>query len=593
MKRFIIGSVLIITLFTACNTFEETPAHIVSLKKVLIADVKKLIDQESYLEAVQYLSRLQRESTEVSKDELADLQKEARDGIIKKFRQAVENKDFSLALCFFLSLKSISALDEVKDWNENELRLKLAETSLKNGNEQLALLEYMQVLHNPSLEAKGYKRLLALAAGNNNIAAIRRIISVMRAGDYPVPRKYIDLTKQATPISTMVEGTVTIWVNRGVKLDKGVGRPNIVLGSGFFVDKRGYIMTNYHVIASEVDPEYEGYSRCYIILSDNRDQKIPAKVVAYDKLLDLALLKAEITPKYVFSTIDDNTISTGQKITVIGSPVGLENTVTAGIVSSTARRIMQVGSAIQIDAPVNFGNSGGPVISEDGNLIGVVFAGLEEFEGLNFALPAKWINKMLGRLFGGEQAVHMWAGIALKETQNGLEVIYVMPGDPAFQAGIRTGDIIDKVNDREYTNIVDIQSLFLSYEHPALISFSVKRNEHLITIPVCLEKRPFIPLETALDRDIKVNLLYPLFGMKLEKVGTYLWETHYQVERVLEGSAAEEIGLSQLDSVYIRGWAFDPKNKIVQVQILAKRRKKGFLEAIVYLPAFLKTNYFI
>ncbi len=593
MKRLIIACVIIIFIYFGCNTFEATPTQTIPLEKVFIADVKELINKESYLEAVQYLSRLERESHEVSAQDIASLKQSALDGIKTKFYQAVQNQDFSFALSYFLSLRNISETNLITDWSEADLRLKLAENSLKKGNEQLALLQYLAVLNHPALGVKDFRNLLQLAQNSGNSLALRKIINAMRNRHFSVPATYIEKLKKVTPISTMVGGTVTIWVNRGVKLEKGVGRPDIIIGSGFFIDKRGYILTNYHVISSEVDPEYEGYSRCYILLSENQDQKIPVKVVSYDKLFDLALLKAEITPSYVFSTIDDEDMSAGQKITVIGSPVGLENTVTAGIISTTGRRILQLGDAIQIDAPVNFGNSGGPVIGEDGRLVGLVFAGLEEFEGLNFALPSKWINKALNGLFSGDQVFHLWTGIALKETPQGLEVIYVMPGSPAFEAGIRLGDIINKVNGREYKKIVNIQSLFLNYEQPALVTLTLIRNDTVHEIPVCLQKRPYIPLEAAMDRDLKVNLLYPLYGIKLEKIGTYLWETHYQVERVLEGSVAEEIGLSEYDSVYIRGWEFDQKNKIVLVKILAQRRKKGFLEGIVYLPAIIKTNFFI
>jgi serine protease Do len=593
VKKLLIACIIIISIFFGCSTFDATPTTTIPLEKVFIADVKELIDKESYLEAIQYLARLKRESREVPAQEIETLQQSALDGIKAEFYRDIENQDFSGALSYFLSLQNISAGTLITDWSEADLRLKQAETTLKKGNEQLALLQYLHILDHPALRAQDFNSMLQLAQNGGNHYALRKIITAMNVRKYTVPAKYREELKKVTPISTMVEGTVTIWVNRGVRLEKGVGRPDIIIGSGFFIDPRGYILTNYHVISSEVDPEYEGYSRCYILLSDNQDQKIPVKVVSYDKLFDLALLKAEITPSYVFSTIDDEDMSPGQKITVIGSPVGLENTVTAGIISTTGRRILQLGDAIQIDAPVNFGNSGGPVIGEDGRLVGLVFAGLEEFEGLNFALPAKWINKALTGLFSGDQVFHLWTGIALKETPGGLEVIYVMPGSPAFEAGIRVGDILRKINGIEYKKIVNIQSLFLNYEQPALVTLTLTRNENVLEIPVCLQKRPFIPLESAMDRDLKVNLLLPLYGMKLEKIGTYLWDTHYQVQRVLEGSVAEEIGLSEYDSVYIRGWEFDPKNKVVLLKILAQRRKKGFLEGIVYLPAILKTNFFI
>jgi len=593
VKKIIFTFVCIIIFFFSCDTFEVEPTDIISLEKIYVEDVKKLITKKSYLEAFQYLSRLEREVHEVSQEDILLLKEETISGIIDQLNEAVQKKEFLSALNYLLSLQNISYQHKIEKISESELRLRIAEIYLQNGNDQIALLEYLNILNDFSIEMTKLQQLLELAENSYNIAAIKRIVNAMQKNKQPISTKYINLAKQITPIYKMVEGTVTIWVNRGIKMDKGVGRPDISIGSGFFIDKRGYILTNYHVIASEVDPEYEGYSRCYVLLSDNPEQKIPAKVISFDKIFDLALLKTEVTPEYIFSTVNDQNMLTGDKITVIGSPVGLENTVTAGIISSTGRRILQLGDAIQIDAPVNFGNSGGPVISEHSLLLGLVFAGLEEFEGLNFALPTKWINKLIARLFSDKEITHYWTGIALKETAKGLEVIYVMPGAPAFHAGIQVGDIIKKVNSQEHNKIVNIQSLLLEYVQPALISLTISRNDKVFDAIICLKPRPFIPLETALDRDTKLNLLYPLFGMKLEKVGTYLWENHYQVQRVLEGSIAEEIGISELDSIYIRGWAFDEENKIVLVKILAKRRKKGFLEGIVYLPVLLKTNFFI
>jgi serine protease Do len=583
----------IVISFFSCDTLEVEPRKSIPLERVFVDDVKKLLNEKSYLEAFQYLERLEREVHEISQEEIIQLREETLSGITNEFNDAVQKQDYLKALNYFISLKNISYHKNILEWSESKLRLKIAESYLDNGEDQIALLEYTNILENMTIEKKTVQQLLELAENNYNVAAINKIVNYMQKKNQSIPVKYVNLAKQVPHISQMVEGTVTIWVNKGVKIEKGMGRPDISLGSGFFIDKRGYVLTNYHVVSSEVDPEYEGYSRLYVMLSDNPEQKIPAKVVSFDKVFDLALLKVEVIPKFVFSTISERDMFTGEKITVIGSPIGLENTVTSGIISSTGRRILQLGDAFQIDAPVNFGNSGGPVISEKGSLLGLVFAGFEQFEGLNFALPAKWINRVIGRLFKDKEITHYWTGLALKETTHGLEVIYVMPGEPAHQAGIQVGDIIKKINDHEHSKIIDIQNLLLEYTQPALVSLTISRDDNTFDTALCLKPRPFIPLETALDRDTKLNLLYPLYGMKLEKVGEYLWENHYQVQRVLEGSIADEIGLSELDSVYIRGWEYDQENKIVLVKILAKRRKKGFLEGIVYLPVLLKTNYFI
>ena len=88
-----------------------------------------------------------------------------------------------------------------------------------------------------------------------------------------------------------VNATVTIWVDKGIAIHNGMGFADRVLGSGFFIDRKGYIVTNHHVISDMVDPKYEGYSRLYVKLAADQDTRIPAKVIGFDKIHDLALLK--------------------------------------------------------------------------------------------------------------------------------------------------------------------------------------------------------------------------------------------------------------------------------------------------------------
>ncbi|MDR0450330.1 MAG: serine protease, partial [Treponema sp.] len=104
---------------------------------------------------------------------------------------------------------------------------------------------------------------------------------------------------QDTP-QDMIKGVATVLVDRGLRVEKGRSFPDRVLGSAYFVDAAGFLITNYHVISSEVDPSYEGYSRMYIRLGDSSSARIPARVIGWDKALDLALIKAEYKPAYVF-----------------------------------------------------------------------------------------------------------------------------------------------------------------------------------------------------------------------------------------------------------------------------------------------------
>ena len=249
----------------------------------------------------------------------------------------------------------------------------------------------------------------------NNLEA-KRLLSSLEAVNYPLDEL---LTAQktelenkitsATPgfaiqqdashsVSDYISGTVTIWVDLGIHVSKGLGYANRAIGSGFFIDRSGYIVTNYHVIQSEVDPEYEGYSRLYIKLSSDPETRIPARVVGWDPLLDLALLKTEIDAPYVFPLGSSIELDVGEKIYAIGAPAGLDWTITSGIVSAKGRRLLTMGPVMQIDAAINAGNSGGPILDENGNVEAIAFAGVLEHQGLNFAIPIEYLKPPAARI---------------------------------------------------------------------------------------------------------------------------------------------------------------------------------------------------
>ncbi|MCL2374535.1 MAG: S1C family serine protease, partial [Treponema sp.] len=245
----------------------------------------------------------------------------------------------------------------------------------------------------------------------------------------------------------MIRGVATVWVDRGMRIQRGVGIPDRALGSAFFVDGSGLLITNYHVIASEVDPTFRGSSRMFVSMGDATSPRVPARVIGWDKALDLALIRTSITPEYVYCVVDWAVPMVGDPIIAIGSPLGLASTVTQGIVSAVGRRFLQIGDVIQMDAAVNQGNSGGPVLDMSGRLVGVVFAGIAHFQGLNFAVPAERLAAALPAMIEGGRAERPWLGFSLSETFRGeAEIIYVAPATPAAEQRIRQGSIIRTIN---------------------------------------------------------------------------------------------------------------------------------------------------
>ena len=277
-------------------------------------------------------------------------------------------------------------------------------------------------------------------------------------------------------VRKMMKGTVTVWVDRGMTIEKGLGRADRMIGSGFFIDANGYLITNYHVIQSEVDPEYEGFSRVYIKRAENPTVRIPAKVVGWDTTFDLALLKTEINPEVYFQLGSSEDLNIGSRIYAIGSPAGLEQTLTSGIVSAQNRRLLSLGSVLQIDAPINHGNSGGPIIDEAGRVQAIVFAGLERNEGLNFAIPVELLRLILPQLYAGGETVHAWMscyGVSVKESPQqgaGTELVYAVPGSSA--SVIPAGALITHLNGRAVPSLEALQAELMRLSAGTIVKVS-------------------------------------------------------------------------------------------------------------------------
>lgn len=219
------------------------------------------------------------------------------------------------------------------------------------------------------------------------------------------------------------------------------------LGSGFIIDRNGYIVTNNHVI--------ENADEIKVKLSD--DTEYDAEIIGRDPNTDLALIK--INPKKVLKTLplgDSDKLKVGSWVTAIGSPFGLEQTVTAGIVSAKGRTI---GSGpyddfIQTDASINPGNSGGPLINLKGEVVGINTAIIAGAQGIGFAIPINMAKGIIDQLKDSGEVSRGWLGVGIQELtpelakyygikeKKGVLVTQVNEGDPAGQAGIKVKDII-------------------------------------------------------------------------------------------------------------------------------------------------------
>ena len=467
--------------------------------------------------------------------------------------------------------------------SDAELTFRMAERLWTEGRETSSLLIFLEALD------AGYRDEASLRAFADRAYSLgnRQVLkSIESASPSVLSEEARAWSSSAVSMADMRKGTVTIWVNRGIRIAQGVGTPDRGIGSGFFVDRRGHLLTNYHVVSSEVDPEYEGYSRLYIRLPGQTTDRIPARVVGWDRVLDLALVKVDLEPPHVFSFAGRREFAPGDRIYAIGSPVGLDNTLTAGIVSAVGRRFLPLGEVIQVDAAVNPGNSGGPLLDAEGELAGVVFAGLPRYQGLNFAVPAIWAVRVLPDLYQGGEIRHPWLGIAAYEGRSGLSAVYRHPdGSPSAPA---SGEIV-RIAGKECKTLSEAQAVLLSYDPGTLVPVDLREGETAWRAWVLLRTRPYSPGETAVRRDLRERLLAPFFGMEVTATG----KNSFVIERVLPGTIADEAGLSERDPLVIKDIEVLKDDRALLMSLYVKKRKAGFLESIIQIGSTLDLDSFL
>ena len=272
------------------------------------------------------------------------------------------------------------------------------------------------------------------------------------------------------------------------------------VGSGFVIDKDGFILTNAHVIL--------GSSEITVTLEDGRS--FPGKVKGIDTIMDLAVLKIDAKYLPVPEMAKDNDLKIGQMAVAIGSPLGLMGgpTVTAGVVSALNRSIQTeityMEGLIQTDAAINPGNSGGPLISSSGVVIGVNSAIIPFAQGIGFAIPiqpALWIAEQL-RDHG--EIVRPWISMNAMDvnpklvafynlpTDKGVVITNVVPGSEAEKSGIEMADIIIKMDDIDINNVRDMIKVMNKHKVGSKINMDLFRGQEKVQLEVILEKAPSV-----------------------------------------------------------------------------------------------------
>ena len=524
-------------------------------------------------------------------DELLAMEATATENLRGFLERAVAEERWDTAISLGRSLANVERTD-ISQW-EPGFTLAFAQKSLEDGDNINAFLSAARAHEmRPLTAAEAMPFLLRAFEGRQRGTASFFYAIVAGAGAAAtVPAEVRAFAVGSDTPADMLRGVATVIVDRGFRTERGRIQLDRVGGSAFFIDAGGLLITNYHVISSEVDPTFRGNSRMFIRLGDSTSPRIPARVIGWDKTLDLALISAPVRSDFAFSVIDRTVPGIGETILAIGSPVGLEHTVTSGIVSAMSRRFLQIGDVMQIDASVNPGNSGGPVVDTSGRLVGVVFAGIMQAQGLNFAIPAERLAAALPAMTRGGRAERPWLGTVLSETFNGAEIIYTAPGTPVSRHRVPEGSIIRAVNGTEIRAaqgqlIPVLQDSVFQLRPGELVAIeTVERNGEVRRRLMMTAPRPELPLMNAARNDSRERLATPFFGMVLAPGGGR--GRAFQVERVVRGFVADEVGVSENDRVAIRNFRVFEREGFVLMEMNIQKRNMGFMETTMQLFALV------
>lgn len=280
--------------------------------------------------------------------------------------------------------------------------------------------------------------------------------------------------------------------------------PSKGLGSGFFFNENGYILTNYHVV--------EGAKSITVKLKDQKDS-LPATFVGGDQVLDFAVIKVDTSKKTPYLKFGDSEKArVGEWVIAIGNPYNLDHTVTLGIISAKGRPL-NVGNnnssnyydnMIQTDAAINPGNSGGPLLNIKGDVIGINTAVSTTGQGLGFAIPINTVQDNLNELLTKGKLSHPWLGVSLKDvqeldedTKNYLNItkddgVIISPtrNGPAAKAGLSQYDVILEINHQPISSSEDLIKLIRKMKVGEKITILISRKGNLLTKEVVLEEIP-------------------------------------------------------------------------------------------------------
>jgi len=406
-----------------------------------------------------------------------------------------------------------------------------------------------------------------------------QVASAVSTGDVSrAPLSFADLAEKLKPSVVNISTTKTVRsggfrspFGRGTPFDRNFGGDDFFerffgdmpqrqfkqksLGSGFIISHDGYIFTNNHVV--------EQADKILVKLSDGKEYE--AKVIGRDAKTDIALIKIKPNDSLpVAETGDSEKLRVGDWVLAIGNPFGLEQTVTAGIVSAKGR-VIGAGpydNFIQTDASINPGNSGGPLFNMEGKVVGINTAIVAQGQGIGFAIPISMAKTILPDLKAKGKVTRGWLGVSVQDIsddiaksmkikdKSGALISDVFKGDPADKAGLKAGDIVTEINGKPVKDTHELLMMIAGFRIDETIKIKIVRDGQEKVLPITIAER------TEKSEMASAQQSGEAFGMTVQEItpeiAQHLGLTIKKgliVVDVLEGTVAEEVGIQPQDII--------------------------------------------